>query len=74
MSGALPVRRSAGDAAPPTPLFVCYVSPSPAPGGEETVAEASGRRRALAELNRPCLEGPATGNLTQITKGNADYV
>lgn len=36
--------------------LLTYVPPFPTPGHEETVTEASGMRRPLAELNRPCLK------------------
>lgn len=40
----------------PRPLLFMYVFPLPAPGHEETGAEAPGTQRPLAELNRPCLK------------------
>lgn len=40
----------------PGPVCLCTSFPFPAPGHEETVTEASGTQRPLAELNRPCVK------------------
>lgn len=51
--------RSAVPLSPPRDAgarLLMYAPPFPAPGHEETVTEASGTRRPLAELNRPCLK------------------